>query len=77
MTIGQENHFVLRGGERIKIGRVVFTVKELANDKYRYCTNNSAKSWGESGELESGIESHNSADIDDSQLSVTDDGDYF
>jgi hypothetical protein len=33
----KENNFVLRGGERIKIGRVVFTVRELANDKYRYC----------------------------------------
>ena len=31
-----ENHFVLRGGERIKIGRVVFTVRELVNDKYQY-----------------------------------------
>jgi hypothetical protein len=38
MKIGEnpENHFVLRGGERIKIGRVVFTVKELVNDKVQY-----------------------------------------
>jgi hypothetical protein len=42
---GRDNHFILRGGERIKIGRVVFTVKELVNDKYRYgCSGGSAKS---------------------------------
>lgn len=26
------NKFTLRGGERIKLGRVIFTVKELVND---------------------------------------------
>ncbi len=26
------NRFTLRGGERIKLGRVIFTVKELVND---------------------------------------------
>ena len=37
LKVGElENHFVLRGGERIKIGRVVFTVRELVNDKYQY-----------------------------------------
>jgi len=27
------NKFTLRGGERIKLGRVIFTVKELVNDQ--------------------------------------------
>ena len=51
----KENHFALRGGERIKIGRVVFTVKELANEKYRYCCDESRPET-ENGGLESGVE---------------------
>lgn len=31
-----ENHFELRGGEKIRIGRVIFTVKEIVNDKIQY-----------------------------------------
>lgn len=30
--IQTSNKFTLRGGERIKLGRVIFTVKELVND---------------------------------------------
>ena len=30
------NKFTLRGGERIKLGRVIFTVKELVNDQIQY-----------------------------------------
>lgn len=30
------NKFTLRGGERIKIGRVIFTVKELVNSQVKY-----------------------------------------
>ena len=36
-----ENHFELQGGERIKVGRVVLTVKELCNDKVSYCAQDS------------------------------------
>ncbi len=30
------NRFTLRGGERIKVGRVIFTVKEIVNPTTRY-----------------------------------------
>lgn len=44
MKVGNtENCFVLRGGERIKIGRVVFTVKELSNEKYSYGTDQASE----------------------------------
>ena len=37
MKIGEvENRFELRGGEKIRIGRVIFTVKEIVNDKLQY-----------------------------------------
>jgi len=40
------NKFTLRGGERIKVGRVIFTVKELVNQHSRYYSkhNNSSSS---------------------------------
>lgn len=60
----KENHFVLRGGERIKIGRVVFTVRELANDKYRYCCNGSPRAETENGGHESGVEFQSSVSAD-------------
>lgn len=34
LKVGEtENRFELRGGEKIRIGRVIFTVKEIVNDK--------------------------------------------
>lgn len=30
------NKFTLRGGERIKVGRVIFTVKEIVNAQVKY-----------------------------------------
>lgn len=33
---GRENHFEIRGGERIKFGRIIFTVKECVNDKVKF-----------------------------------------
>jgi hypothetical protein len=30
------NRFTLRGGERIKVGRIIFTVKEIVNATTRY-----------------------------------------
>lgn len=39
MKVGKmENRFELRGGENIRIGRVVFTVREIVNSKVRYRT---------------------------------------
>jgi len=77
----KENHFVLRGGERIKIGRVVFTVRELANEKYRYCCEGSPRLETENGGHESSLEFHSSASADgqgeESLLSCTDDGEFF
>ena len=35
----KENHFTLRGGEHIKVGRIIFTVKEIVNDKVQYYDN--------------------------------------
>ena len=32
----RENRFELRGGEKIRIGRVIFTVKEIVNDKVQF-----------------------------------------
>ena len=36
------NKFTLRGGERIKVGRVIFTVKELVNQHTRYYSKKSS-----------------------------------
>ena len=39
MKVGKmENRLELRGGENIRIGRVVFTVREIVNSKVRYRT---------------------------------------
>lgn len=34
------NKFTLKGGERIKVGRVIFTVKELVNSETQYYSSN-------------------------------------
>ena len=31
-----QGRYELRGGERIKLGRIVFHVKELVNEKFQY-----------------------------------------
>ena len=37
MKIGEvENRYELRGGEKIRIGRVIFTIKEIVNDKIQF-----------------------------------------
>ena len=33
---GVQGRYELRGGERIKLGRIVFHVKELVNEKFQY-----------------------------------------
>ena len=70
LKVGElENHFVLRGGERIKIGRVVFTVRELVNDKYQYYGPDDLETGDSVAQVSvSGGESSSS------YMSVTDDG---
>lgn len=63
---------MLRGGERIKIGRVVFTVKELANDKYKFGCSGAPKIVSEDGSGIEYVSSGHSENVD--LLSVTDDG---
>lgn len=37
LKVGEiENRFELRGGEKIRIGRVIFTVKEIVSDKFQF-----------------------------------------
>jgi hypothetical protein len=52
--------FILRGGERIKIGRVVFTVKELVNDKYNYNSSAAAKDAADLDSMVSSVSEYSS-----------------
>lgn len=65
LKVGEvENRFELRGGEKIRIGRVIFTVKEIVNDKIQFKS--------DIGDSASRVSEADLVDMED--LNQTDDG---